>query len=57
MGGKMRGNRKLLATVITLAMLGQTGCAAALWGNLLIVVLTLAIFVGIIRLAHGDDEH
>jgi hypothetical protein len=34
----------------------QAGCSAALWGNLLIVVLALAIFVGTIRLGGGDDE-
>jgi hypothetical protein len=49
-------NAKRLAPVLTLAMLSQTGCAAALWGNLLIVILTIAIFVGTIRLGNGDED-
>ena len=49
-------NTKLLAPVLTVAMLAQTGCAAALWGNLLIVILTIAIFVGTIRLGNGDED-
>lgn len=48
---------KLLPPVVALAMLTQAGCTAALWGNLLVVLLTLAIFVGTIRLGGGDEEH
>ena len=45
----------LTGAAVALA-LGQTACSAALWGNFLIVLLALAIFVGTIRLGGGDDE-
>ena len=56
MNGPNRQNRKALAVVTTAMMLSQAGCAAALWGNLLIVILTIAIFVGTIRLGSGDED-
>jgi len=46
--------KKLAAAAMVLA-LTQAGCSAALWGNFLIVVLALAIFVGTIRLGGSDD--
>jgi hypothetical protein len=49
------GRAKKLAAVATALVLTQAGCSAALWGNFLIVLLALAIFVGTIRLGGGDD--
>ena len=46
---------KKLAVPALLLVLTQAGCSAALWGNFLIVLLALAIFVGTIRLGGGDD--
>jgi len=50
-----RGRVQLVATAMAL-MLSQAGCSGALWGNFLIVLLALAIFVGTIRLGGKDDE-
>ncbi len=49
------GHAKKLAAAATALALTQAGCSAALWGNFLIVLLALAIFVGTIRLGGGDD--
>jgi hypothetical protein len=49
-----RRTKKLAAAAMALA-LTQAGCSAALWGNFLIVLLALAIFVGTIRLGGSDD--
>jgi hypothetical protein len=46
--------KKLAPAALALAMT-QAGCSAALWGNFLIVLLALAIFVGTIRLGGSDD--
>jgi hypothetical protein len=46
---------KLAAAALGLA-LTQAGCSGALWGNFVIVLLALAIFVGTIRLGGSDDE-
>lgn len=49
--------RRATVTAATLALLlSQAGCSAALLGNLLIVLLALAIFVGTIRLGGGDED-
>jgi hypothetical protein len=52
---RKRGRAKLAATALAL-VLTQAGCSAALWGNFLIVLLALAIFVGTIRLGGGSDD-
>ena len=49
------GRARKLATVAMALALTQAGCSAALWGNFLIVLLALAIFVGTIRLGGSDD--
>jgi len=51
---KLGRGKKLAAAAMALA-LTQVGCSAALWGNFLIVLLALAIFVGTIRLGGSDD--
>jgi hypothetical protein len=51
-----RGRGSKLAVVAVALALCQAGCSGALWGNFLIVLLALAIFLGTIRLGGGDDE-
>ncbi|MDI7266693.1 MAG: hypothetical protein QME96_01705 [Myxococcota bacterium] len=53
---RTRSNRAALAVVAAAVTLSLSGCAAALWGNLLIVLLTLAIFLGTIRLRNGNED-
>ena len=50
------GRMKRLAPAAAALALTQAGCSAALWGNFLIVLLALAIFVGTIRLGGGGDD-
>ena len=53
----MKKHRTTALTGAAVALaLGQTACSAALWGNFLIVLLALAIFVGTIRLGGGEDD-
>jgi hypothetical protein len=54
-GVEKRGRVQVVAAALAL-VLSQAGCSAALWGNFLIVLLALAIFVGTIRLGGKDDE-
>ncbi len=53
---QVQSNRAVLAVVAAAVTLSLSGCAAALWGNLLIVLLTLAIFLGTIRLGNGNED-
>lgn len=54
--GKSKVKQSLPAAVLALAPL-FAGCSGALIGNLVIVLLALAIFVGTIRLGGGDDRN
>jgi hypothetical protein len=53
---RQSGRAKLAVAALLGLVLTQAGCSAALWGNFLIVLLALAIFVGTIRLGGNDDE-
>jgi hypothetical protein len=56
MTGLVQQKRRATLGAALVLLLSQAGCSAALWGNLLIVVCALAIFVGTIRLGGGDDD-